>query len=67
MEDCEPRVFLGGTCGTSVWRQQVIAVLKAQQLSFFNPQKGEGEWKIEDMDVEEEEKKARKNVPFLFF
>ena len=60
MADFEPKVFLGGTCGSSVWRNEVIAVLTQKQMSFFNPQKGEGEWRMEDMEVEEREKKASK-------
>ena len=61
MEDCEPKVFLGGTCGASVWREEVVALLTSQNISFYNPQKAEGEWQIEDMGVEELEKKAGKS------
>lgn len=60
MADFEPKVFLGGSCGTSVWRNDVMYRLSLEELPFFNPQKAEGEWRMEDMELEEQEKEASK-------
>jgi len=39
------QVFLGGTCGTSTWRQEIaIPLLEQAGVSFHNPQLAEGEW-----------------------
>ena len=58
MADFQQKVFLGGTCGTSIWRKEVICRLSLKELPFFNPQKAEGEWREEDKEIEEQEKKA---------
>ena len=39
-------VFLGGTCATSTWRQELIPML-ADRVPYFNPQLGVGEWNDE--------------------
>lgn len=40
-----PDVFLGGTCGTSTWRQEIaIPRLVQEGVSFYNPQYPEGVW-----------------------
>ena len=31
------KVFLGGTCNESVWREKLIPLLKAAKINFFNP------------------------------
>ena len=51
------KVFLGGTCGTSTWRDDLILLLEAEGIDYFNPQKGEGEWSPEDK-VEEDRQKV---------
>jgi len=39
------QIFLGGTCGTSTWRQKIaIPVLEAAGVTYYNPQLGIGEW-----------------------
>ena len=58
MADLQQKVFLGGTCGTSVWRDEVIYRLSLEDVPFFNPQKGDGEWQLDDAEIEEQEKKA---------
>lgn len=32
-----PRVFLGGTCNESTWREELIPLLKEANIDFFNP------------------------------
>lgn len=31
------KVFLGGTCGNSAWRDELIPMLEDEGISFFNP------------------------------
>ena len=31
------KVFLGGTCGTSVWRNKLIPLLEENNIHYFNP------------------------------
>ena len=31
------KVFLGGTCNNSTWRDELIPFLKAHKIDFFNP------------------------------
>lgn len=40
-------VFLGGTCGDSTWRSELIPMLNSKTVKFFNPQLGPGEWNDE--------------------
>jgi hypothetical protein len=37
-------VFLGGACGTTTWRQNVIPILYAANKTFYNPQVPANEW-----------------------
>ena len=37
-------VFLGGTCGTTTWRNQVIPVLNTGQITCYNPQVAPNQW-----------------------
>jgi len=46
------RVFLGGTCGNSTWRNEIIPKL---QVDYFNPVVED--WTLECQKQEEEEKK----------
>jgi hypothetical protein len=32
-----PRVFLGGTCGTSTWRNELIPIIESYGVDYFNP------------------------------
>jgi hypothetical protein len=32
-----PRVFLGGTCNDSTWRQRLIPILEANRVDYFDP------------------------------
>lgn len=51
--DTRLTVFLGGTCGTSTWRSQLIPMLDSEKVSYFNPQLGPGEWNEEAQKVED--------------
>ncbi len=37
-------IGLFGTCGASTWRQSFVEYCKNNDISFYNPQLGEGEW-----------------------
>lgn len=51
------KVFLGGSCGETTWRQDaVIPFLNEVGIEFFNPQKEVGQWSLEDQQRENEEK-----------
>ena len=45
-------VFLGGTCGESTWRSELIPML-GEHISFFNPQLPPGAWNEEAQKVED--------------
>eukprot|EP00658_Telonema_sp_P-2_P010506 TRINITY_DN1395_c0_g2_i1.p1 TRINITY_DN1395_c0_g2~~TRINITY_DN1395_c0_g2_i1.p1 ORF type:complete len:150 (+),score=28.63 TRINITY_DN1395_c0_g2_i1:131-580(+) len=48
-----PDIFLGGTCGDSLWRTDVaIPILEPLGLSFYNPQLPAGQWTPELIPVE---------------
>ena len=51
------KVFLGGTCADSKWREELIPVI---QVSFFNPVVED--WTPEDKAIEDAEKEANCNV-----
>ena len=39
-KECPPFVFLGGTCSTSTWRQDIaIPFLERKQVHYYNPQR----------------------------
>ena len=53
------KIFLGGTCGDSTWRKELIPML-GEHIEYFNPQLGPGEWcdeaqKIEDFHRENDD------------
>ena len=52
-DDTRLTVFLGGTCGTSTWRSQLIPMLDSEKVSYFNPQLGPGEWCKEAQEIED--------------
>jgi hypothetical protein len=43
-------VGLFGTCGQSTWRKDFIEMFNEHNISFFNPQLGEGEWVADRAD-----------------
>lgn len=45
------RVFLGGTCAKTTWRESLIPML-SDNVDYFNPQKAPGTWTLSD-NVEE--------------
>ena len=46
------KVFLGGTCGDSTWRSELIPMLR-ERVEFFNPQLPPGAWNEEAQKVED--------------
>ena len=46
------KVFLGGTCGDSTWRSELIPLL-SEDIEFFNPQLPLGAWNPEAQKVED--------------
>jgi hypothetical protein len=60
MIDTTKKVFLGGTCNNSKWREQHIPKLK---IAYFNPDKGDS-WSEEDAA---EELKQREECDYLLY
>ena len=56
--------FLGGTCGTSTWRKELIPLLRDDVL-YFDPQLGPGEWNDEAADREDACKEQAKLLIFV--
>ena len=56
------KVFLGGTCNNSTWRQELIPMLKERGIEYFNPV-------VEDWTPEcmEEEKKQRAECDIVLY
>ena len=48
------KVFLGGTCAETTWREELIVMLKENDISYFNPVVED--WTEECIGVEENEK-----------
>lgn len=46
------KVFLGGTCGSSTWREELIPQL-GENIEYFNPQLPPGAWNQEAQKVED--------------
>ena len=57
-------IFLGGTCATSTWRSELIPLLDDEVL-FFDPQLGPGEWNNEAAKAEDACKKVCKTLVFV--
>lgn len=55
--------FLGGTCATSTWRQELIPMLG--ETPFFDPQLGPGEWNDEAAAAEDACKAEAKVMVFV--
>jgi hypothetical protein len=48
------KVFLGGTCNDSKWREELIPMLEEMGIEFFNPVVDD--WNVESMAEEERQK-----------
>lgn len=60
-------VFLGGSCGTTTWRQAIaIPALKAANLTYFDPQRSVGEW-TEASEVTEHDAKESADILLFVF
>lgn len=53
-EEKPERIFLGGTCGNSTWRDELIPILKEKKFSYFNPVVSD--WTPECIEIENKEK-----------
>jgi len=59
----EHKVFLGGACGTTTWRQeQAMPLLDTYQISYYNPQ--QEDW---TPNMIEEERRAKEDAEVLLF
>jgi len=58
-EDMKNKIFLGGTCGDSTWREEIIEALHPSIL-YFNPVVSD--WTPECQAQEEEEKNQQCNI-----
>ena len=59
-------VFLGGTCAQTTWRQELaIPLLKAHNISFYNPQLPPKEWTVRKMEEEHIAKRTSKILLFI--
>ena len=54
------RVFLGGTCADTTWRDELIPLLKEKNVDYFNPVVED--WTSECQQIEEDEKNNNCNV-----
>lgn len=54
------RIFLGGTCNGSTWRDELIPILEENGIDYFNPVVED--WTPECQAIEEEEKNSKCNV-----
>ena len=51
------RVFLGGTCANTTWRNELIPLLEKNNIDYFNPVVED--WTLECQAIEEEEKNSK--------
>lgn len=51
------RIFLGGTCGNSTWRNDLMPILKEKDIEYFNPVVAD--WNEEAKQREDEEKNVK--------
>ena len=54
------RVFLGGTCADTTWRDELMPLLKEKNVDYFNPVVED--WTPECQQIEEDEKNKKCNV-----
>jgi hypothetical protein len=59
----KPKVFLGGTCNRSTWRDELIILLSQRWLGYFNPVIEEGWTDVARL----EEIEQRKNCDFCLY
>ena len=61
-------IGLFGTCGSSTWRETFIEKYQKENISFFNPQLGNGDWVADEADefVKIENKNLKNNELILF-
>lgn len=50
------KVFLGGTCNNSTWRDEIIPMLEKEGIEYFNPVTDN--WTEESQKIEESEKES---------
>ena len=60
----ENATFLGGTCATSTWRSELIPLLD-NDVPYFDPQLGPGEWNDEAAKAEDSCKEVCKTLVFV--
>jgi DNA polymerase III delta prime subunit len=58
------KIFLGGTANNSIWREQLIPLLDASKISYFNPVITGRDWTLKD---EENETIEKKNCDFMLY
>lgn len=56
------KVFLGGACGTTTWREEIIPELEKHGIDYYNPQVKE--WSEELIEIEA---KAKEDADILLF
>lgn len=54
------RIFLGGTCAETTWRNELMPLLNEQGVEYFNPVVDD--WTPECQAIEEEEKNRKCNI-----
>ena len=50
------KVFLGGTCNNSTWRDEIIPMLEKEGIEYFNPVTDN--WTEKSQKIEESEKES---------
>ena len=60
MEEKKEKWFLGGTCAETTWRDELMPLLEADEIDYFNPVVED--WTPECQAIEEEEKNSKCNV-----
>ena len=54
------RVFLGGTCADTTWRNELMPLLDEKHVDYFNPVVEN--WTPECQQIEEDEKNKKCNI-----
>ena len=54
------KVFLGGTCAETTWRNELMPLLKEKNIDYFNPVVED--WTPECQQIEEDEKNKKCNI-----
>ena len=54
------KVFLGGTCATSTWRDELTKILDINEIDYFNPVVKE--WNSECIEIENDQKQNHCNI-----